>query len=539
MKRIYWIYALILCLLLAAAGCSREPAVTISTESRGDSSSAVSPAQTVPDSGEQETGTDPAVTAPSGESSEDPAETETESETGQQGRDPDGHTRGVPTEEAWTTAETTEPAESGETDPSGEPGTDETGEPSESTDPSESESGTGEEPGTEAGTEEPSDPPVTEEPTAAPPSESAEPTAAPPATAAPTEAPPAPTLPTGETPELTGERLPGIDYDSYLPVPEWVGRGTAHGSLAMQYGGYYTKDSWAKVIYLTFCMDYENGYTNQMMDTLAAKGVQGTFFITGTYLANRPDMARAILSRGHLLGSHSYRHRYTSELSDVTLINDLVLSRRLFANTLGYNLQYYRPAYGAVTERDLYLAQRMGLTTVMFSFYYRDFDLSAQPGYWEALEKLKSGLQPGAVYYLHVTPCNIAALPDFIDYARNQGYTFLRIDQSGSGATEPYPSAPPTEAPPTEAPPTEAPPTEAPSTEPVTEEPVTEEPVTEEPVTEEPVTEEPATEEPVTEDPGTEEQPGPENPETEEAPSGEEGAEESGAETEEITDPQP
>ncbi|MBO4838635.1 MAG: polysaccharide deacetylase family protein [Lachnospiraceae bacterium] len=504
MKKVFLTGVLLLCLLLAAAGCSGVPAVEISTDNRGDISSVPSPAQTLPSAGEsieteEPTGqTEPLTVPPESETETDPSSAETRKRV----PDPDQNTRGEPTEEIWTTAEPTDPPETTE-DPS-----ETTEAPSETTEPTE--------PDTEE--TEPATPPVTEEPQTEPePTTIPEPTTAEP-TAPPetTVAPPTPTLPTGETPELTGERLAGVDYDSYLPVPSWVGRGAAPGSLAMQYGGYYTKDSWAKVVYLTFCMDYENGYTNQMMDTLASKGVSAAFFITGTYLSNRPDMARAILSRGHILGSHSYRHRYTSELDDVTLINDLVLSRRLFANTLGYYLQYYRPAYGFVTERDMYLAQKLGLTTVMFSFYYRDFDLGAQPGYWETLQALKSGLQPGAVYYLHVTPCNINALPEFIDYARSQGYTFLRLDQSGSGATEPYPTDPPTEEP--------------------TEEPTTEEPVTEEPTEEEPTTEAPETEEP-TEEPGTEdptesptEEPGTEEPT-------EESSEDSGEETEPETEP--
>ena len=502
-KFIIWTLTLLLALILTGAGCSRRPADEISTDSRGDISSVSSPVQTVPDEKET-TGTEP--TLPTSET--DPSPKDVEKRTA----DPGVNTRGEPSEEIFTTAETTEPEETTVEDT-----TEETEDPSESTEETGSE--------TQESTDEPtSEEETTPDATRPPEPTTAAPTEAEPTTAAPTEAEPTteaptvppetgtPTMPTGETPELTGERLAGIDYDSYLPVPEWVGRGGAHGSLAMQYGGYYTKDSWSKVIYLTFCMDYENGYTNQMMDTLASKGVSGVFFITGTYLANRPDMARAILNRGHLLGSHSYRHRYTSELSDVTLINDLVLSRRLFANTLGYYLQYYRPAYGFITERDMYLARKVGLTTVMFSFYYRDFDLSAQPSYWEALQSLKNGLQPGAIYYLHVTPCNIQALPEFIDFARSQGYTFLRLDQSpGSGTT---PTSPPTEEPPTEEP-TTGEPTEEPTEEPVTEEPTedpTEEPTGEDP-TEEPGTEDltgeptgdPGMEKDPTEDPGTEE----------------------------------
>ena len=270
------------------------------------------------------------------------------------------------------------------------------------------------------------------------------------------------------SPSLTGQRLEGVNYDAYLPVPEGVGRRETSASLAMNYGGYYTKNSSEKVIYLTYCMDYENGYTNQMLDVLSSLGIRACFFITGTYLSRRPDMARTILNRGHILGSHSYRHLYTYELSDVELINDFVLSKNLFRDSLGVSLQYYRPAYGSITERDMVLAQRFGLITVMFSFYYADYDLANQPSKGAALERLISGIRPGAIYYLHVTPCNIQALPEFVSYARSQGYTFLRLDQNDGGEspvppTQPQPAAPSdTTDPETEASATQPPTTETP-----------------------------------------------------------------------------
>ena len=322
--------------------------------------------------------------------------------------------------------------------------------------------------------------------------------------------------------ELSGERLEGVDYDSSLPVPDWVGRSGAPGSLAMEYGGYYVKNPSERVVYLTFCMDYENGYTYQMMDTLASKGVSGAFFITGTYLSNRPDMAAALLNRGHILGSHSYRHRYTSELSDVELINDFVLSQRLFSQVLGYNLRYYRPAYGFIMERDMYLAQKFGLISTMFSFYYKDYDLNHQPGKWEALEKLKSGLQQGAVYYLHVTPCNIQALPDFIDYARGLGYQFLRLDQNAGWP--PAPTAPPETAP---APPQE--PTNPPETSPSETQPEESEPPETLPEESEPPETQP---EETDEDPGWESE-----PETEPETEPEETEAETEAETQTPEDP--
>jgi peptidoglycan-N-acetylmuramic acid deacetylase len=55
-----------------------------------------------------------------------------------------------------------------------------------------------------------------------------------------------------------------------------------------------------------------------------------------------------------------------------------------------------------------------------------DYDTSKQPTKEEALEIMTSRLHNGGLYLLHaVSSANTAALGDFIDYARAQGYTFV------------------------------------------------------------------------------------------------------------------
>lgn len=296
----------------------------------------------------------------------------------------------------------------------------------------------------------PTEPSATEEPT--------EPPTQPVTTEAPTE-------PSTTEPQPTHtDTPPGTEYGAVLPVPEYVSREAVSPALAYQYGGYHLKCSDQKVIYLTFCLGYENGLSRSMMQMLQEKGVKAAFFLTGEYFnsANDPvGTAKEMLSRGHIIGSHGYQHVYSYTLSDQQMVDDFNQMKARVNNLLGdIGLRYYRPPYGYVTERDMYIAQKMGYITTMFSFYYRDYDPAAQPSRESALASLKSGLQWGAIYYLHVSQCNLQALPEFIDYARSLGYTFLRLDQSMGDA----PVTPTTEPPTTEEVPTS-------EVEPVTEEP--------------------------------------------------------------------
>ena len=241
---------------------------------------------------------------------------------------------------------------------------------------------------------------------------------------------------TEEVPPVPSENAAtsGPDFDAVMPVPEEIIRETVSALMVYDYGGYYKKETGRQTIYLTFCLATENGLTPQILQILKEKQVPAAFFINGEYFrsANDPDgTARAIRDAGQIIGSHGYAHWFSYHWTDQEMLDDFKSMEALMKEKLGdaFVLKYFRPAYGSATERDLYMAQKLGYITVMYSFNYRDWDQANMPDKASALESLKSGLSAGAIYYLHVQPCNVEALPDFIDYARAQGYTFCRIDE--------------------------------------------------------------------------------------------------------------
>jgi len=69
------------------------------------------------------------------------------------------------------------------------------------------------------------------------------------------------------------------------------------------------------------------------------------------------------------------------------------------------------------------MAKKMGLTTVLWSWAYLDYEENNQMDPALALEKAKKGLHNGAVYLFHcVGSTNPAILGDLIDYIRAEGY---------------------------------------------------------------------------------------------------------------------
>lgn len=201
-------------------------------------------------------------------------------------------------------------------------------------------------------------------------------------------------------------------------------------ALLDRYGGIYRGDTTRKVCYLTFDCGYENGNTDKIMDTLKAKGVSGTFFITGAYIDSSKEQVKRMLDEGHIVGNHTNNHPNMALATAEDFIDEIVTLEEKVKSAFPDSppIRYYRPPEGATSEWALKLADKMGIRTVLWSYTYKDFDPDDQADYATALGNLKSGLHPGCVYLMHaISSTNAAVLGELIDWIRSQGYEILPL----------------------------------------------------------------------------------------------------------------
>lgn len=190
-------------------------------------------------------------------------------------------------------------------------------------------------------------------------------------------------------------------------------------------------DTSQKELYLTFDNGYENGYTANILDVLKEKQVPATFFVTGHYVEDQPELLKRMVNEGHLIGNHSWTHPDMSQTSDEEIRNELKKVKTAVAHITGQKeMEYLRPPRGIFNERVLRVAKEEGYTNVFWSVAYKDWDVKDQKGWKYAFDNVMSQLHPGAVILLHsVSKDNAEALGKIIDAAREQGYTFKSLHQ--------------------------------------------------------------------------------------------------------------
>ena len=206
--------------------------------------------------------------------------------------------------------------------------------------------------------------------------------------------------------------------------------GSTNQQLIDQYNGMAMGNREDKSIYLTFDLGYEAGYTENILNVLKEKNVQGAFFITAHYLNTASDLVERMINEGHIVGNHTVNHKSMPDLSDEEIKTELMTLNQTLYEKFGYEMKYMRPPKGEFSERTLSITETLGFKTVMWSFAYVDWDENSQPEKTDAMNKIISNLHNGEIMLLHATSkTNSEMMSQLIDQVRGEGYEFKSLDE--------------------------------------------------------------------------------------------------------------
>lgn len=201
-------------------------------------------------------------------------------------------------------------------------------------------------------------------------------------------------------------------------------------SLLKKYDGIYIGDTSKKDIYFTFDNGYEAGYTASILDTLKKEHVPATFFVTGHYIEDQPQMVKRMVKEGHIIGNHSWGHPDLSKISNEKYKIELEKLKMAYTELTGKsNMLYLRPPRGTFSARSLKLAKQQGYVSVFWSAAYKDWVRDDQKGADYAYDNIIKRVHPGAILLLHtVSKDNAGAMPRVIHELKKQGYHFKSLD---------------------------------------------------------------------------------------------------------------
>jgi peptidoglycan/xylan/chitin deacetylase (PgdA/CDA1 family) len=129
----------------------------------------------------------------------------------------------------------------------------------------------------------------------------------------------------------------------------------------------------SKEIALTYDDGPNDIVTERLLDVLAHDHIRATFFLIGRYVRQRPQIARAIASAGHLIGNHTMTHPWLAWQSSARIREELTGCNALLEDTLGFPIRYFRAPHGARRPAVLGIARSLGLTPVQWNIIPKDW----------------------------------------------------------------------------------------------------------------------------------------------------------------------
>lgn len=187
----------------------------------------------------------------------------------------------------------------------------------------------------------------------------------------------------------------------------------------------YRGPSEEKSTCLMFNVSWGEAYIPGILKVLREKNVKATFFLDGAWVRSNPELAREIADAGHIIGSHGTGHPDFAKISNVVLAKQVVGTNKIISHNLGVKPILLAPPAGAYDDRTVQMAHRHGMYTILWTTDTIDW---RKPPAGVIVDRVKNGLEPGALILMHPTQPTMEALPAVIDAIFAKGYQIKTVE---------------------------------------------------------------------------------------------------------------
>ena len=164
-----------------------------------------------------------------------------------------------------------------------------------------------------------------------------------------------------------------------------------------------------------------------MLETLDKTQVQATFFVTGRFAQQYPELVAQISEAGHEVGNHGYSHPHPNKLSIEQNKEDIRKAETILEPLIGYTPVLYAPPYGECGESVLTAAEQCGYTTILWTADTIDWEEPA-PSQEVLIDRVTGEkLTKGAILLMHPKAHTAEALEKLIDTLGEKGYTCVKV----------------------------------------------------------------------------------------------------------------
>jgi peptidoglycan-N-acetylglucosamine deacetylase len=189
-------------------------------------------------------------------------------------------------------------------------------------------------------------------------------------------------------------------------------------------------DAGRRRVALTFDDGPDPAATPKLLDLLKREGIEAAFFCMGKRVAAHPQLAARIAAEGHVLGNHSYHHRWWSNfMLRAAWRREIGKTQEAIAQAAGVSPGMMRPPMGLTSPSLAAALRQTGLELVGWDVRSLDTICSRTT----VLRRIGRGVRDGSIILLHdggADPEGLTAVVgEVIKDLRGRGYTLERLDR--------------------------------------------------------------------------------------------------------------
>ena len=175
-------------------------------------------------------------------------------------------------------------------------------------------------------------------------------------------------------------------------------------------------------IALTFDCELNPRGAMLILDTLEREGVRATFFVQGRFAYRNPDVIRRMVAGGHELGSHSFFHPLFTDITPLTMTQEITYTEAAIAWAVGeyVPMRYFRFPYAgrnAATRRHV---ASLGYQSSFWDIDPRGWD--PQKTAQDVVDHVRKLANAGGTIILHCSSVDdLHALPEVLQVIRDRG----------------------------------------------------------------------------------------------------------------------
>ena len=179
-----------------------------------------------------------------------------------------------------------------------------------------------------------------------------------------------------------------------------------------------------KLISLTFDDGPRRSTTTRLLDGLAERGVQATFFLIGEQVEGNEDVLKRMDDEGHQIGIHTYDHVKLTGLNKTDFDAQVDRTRSILKGVLGHNDFLLRPPYGMT---DNGVKTWAGCPIILWSIDPEDWKDQNAP---REVRQIVSEAKDGDIILMHdIFSASVDAALQVIDQLHARGFLFCTIDE--------------------------------------------------------------------------------------------------------------